>query len=374
MKKKLLVAALALSCVFVLAGCGEGTTSEPGADVTTGEKRGSDEINTDEFLKSLGEYSNLTIPATLATVTDADVDATIQNLINARVKNENVEGRALKAGDIANINYEGKMNGEAFEGGTDNSEQGYDLEIGSNSFIPGFEDALIGMEIGETRDIDLVFPEQYYEELAGKPVVFTVTLKGIKEKVYPELTDEFVVEQQIDGVETVAALKTFVKERLESEAKTNYETAINNAIMNQLVNTSQYADELPQDRVQYYYDSIYNRDEKNATDYGLQLEGYVIYTYGYSDLDMYKEKLTDYAKKSVMFDLAVAKILENENQMVTDEDVDKAVNDEYEKYGFASADELKANTDMDEFKMLLMNKRAIDIVREKATIIDAIEE
>ena len=165
MKKKLLVAALAVSAALALIGCGENDIANVDADaVVEGVKQSLTEVKVDDYLKKLGDYANMEIPATLAEVTDADVDNTIQSLLTARVKTEEVTGKALESGDIANINYAGKMNGEAFEGGTDDSEAGYDLEIGSNSFIPGFEDALIGMNVGETRDIDLVFPENYYEE------------------------------------------------------------------------------------------------------------------------------------------------------------------------------------------------------------------
>lgn len=375
MKKKLLVAALAVSAALALIGCGENDIANVDADaVVEGVKQSLTEVKVDDYLKKLGDYTNMEIPATLAEVTDADVDNTIQSLLTARVKTEEVTGKALESGDIANINYAGKMNGEAFEGGTDDSEAGYDLEIGSNSFIPGFEDALIGMNVGETRDIDLVFPENYYEELAGKPVVFTVTLKAIKQKVLPELTDAFVVEQAIEGVNTVDELKAFVKERLINEAQTNFDTTIDNYIMNQLIEISDYKGDLPQDRIDFYYNNIYNRDEAAATDYGLQLEGYVMYIYGYSDLDMYKEKITEYAKKSVMFDLAATKVLENENQMITDADIEKAIEEAYEGYGYESVDAFKAATNMEEYKSYLINRKAMDLIREKATIVDAVEE
>ena len=375
MKKKLLVAALAVSAALALIGCGENDIANADADaVVEGVKQSLTEVKVDDYLKKLGDYANMEIPATLAEVTDADVDNTIQSLLTARVKTEEVTGKALESGDIANINYAGKMNGEAFEGGTDDSEAGYDLEIGSNSFIPGFEDALIGMNVGETRDIDLVFPENYYEELAGKPVVFTVKLNAIKQKVLPELTDAFVVEQAIEGVNTVDELKEFVKERLINEAQSNFDSTIDNYIMNQLIEISDYKGDLPQDRIDFYYNNIYNRDEAAATDYGLQLEGYVMYIYGYSDLDMYKEKITEYAKKSVMFDLAAAKVLENENQMITDADIEKAIEEAYEGYGYESVDAFKAATNMEEYKSYLVNRKAMDLIREKATIVDAVEE
>lgn len=385
MKKKMLVVAFALTAVLAFAGCGKDANTDA-ADNTTAVDGGETEtvesisindladINIDDYITKLGDYEGMTVEATLDDITDAEVDETIQSLVTARVKTEVVEGRALKSGDIANINYVGKMDGEAFDGGTDESEEGYDLEIGSGSFIPGFEDALIGMNAGEVRDIDLVFPENYYEELAGKPVTFTVTLKAIKENVYPELTDEFVAEQGIDGVNNIEELKVYVRNRLENDAKEQYETTIDNAIMNQLVEICEFKDELPEDRIQYYYNNVYSRDEAAATDYGLQLEGYVMYIYGYSSLDVYKEKLQEYAKKSVMYDLATAKVLEKENQMVTDDEVEKSIEEEYASYGLASAEEFKEQYEIEEYKAYLMSRKAIDLIRAKANIVEATEE
>lgn len=377
MKKKLFAMALALTGVVALAGCGKDKTAGDNITTTSGTTEivapKLTDLDADDYIKKIGDYDGLIIEATLENITDAKVDETIHSLIEARATIEEVEGRALKNGDIANINYAGKMNGEAFEGGTDDSEAGYDLEIGSGSFIPGFEEALIGMNQGETRDIDLVFPNEYYEELAGKPVTFTVTLNKVKEKVYPELTDAFVAEQGIDDVNTVDELKTYVKNRLVNDAQEQYDTTIDNAIMNKLVELCEYKDKLPEDRIQYYYDSVHSRDEQAAVDYGLMLEGYIMYVYGYSDLDTYEVKLKDYATKSVKYDLAVLKVLEKEGQTVTDDELNKSIEEEYEKYGFASVDEFKNSYNLDEYKAYLMSRKALDIIRAKSTIVDAAE-
>lgn len=379
MKKSLLVGMIALAGLLTFAGCGNNDAASNTGDNQTntssstesGEVKLADiaTINPDEYIASMGDYNNLEIEAELAKITDADVDSLINQVIQSSGSNQNVEGRALQSGDIANINYAGKMNGEAFEGGTDDSEAGYDLTIGSNSFIPGFEDALIGMEVGETRDIDLTFPDEYYEELAGKPVTFTVTLNAIKETVYPELTDEFAVEQGIDGVSTVDELKAFAKNILEENAQSSYETTVSNAIMNKLIEITEFKDEMPQDRYDYYYNDLYNSDEALATDYGLQLEGFVMAYYGYASLDDYINQVKDYADKSVKFDLVVAKILQAENQMITDEDVEKEIEARYEEYGCESPEDFKEQFEVDQFKAYLMTNKVIELVKEKATVV-----
>lgn len=388
MKKRFLVAAVALSSVLALTACGEteadangtpatteataesngitNTITESGVNIDELKKNISD-INPDDYIVSLGDYKEIQLESKLKEVTDADIENSIQQLINAAVKKVDVEGRALQTGDIANINYAGKMNGEAFDGGTDDSESGYDLEIGSGSFIPGFEDALIGMEIGETRDIDLTFPDEYYEELAGKPVVFTVTLNAIKEKVYPELTDEFVVEQGFEGVSTVEELRDLAKDMLESQAQSNYETSINNEIMNKLVGLAEFKNEVPQDRYQYYYTNTYNNDEALATDYGLMLEGFVMGYYGYGTMDEYVKALKDYAEKSVKLDMVVAKILELENAQITDEAVEAEIEAKYADYGCESAYDFKEKYDAEEFKAYLMNQKVIDIIKNNTS-------
>lgn len=389
MKKRFLVAAVALSSVLALTACGKTEADVNEAPATTDVATQSNDngitntittsgvniedlnkdisnFNPDDYIVSLGDYNGIQIDSKLKEVTDADIDASIQQLINAAVSKVDVEGRALQTGDIANINYAGKMNGEAFEGGTDDSESGYDLEIGSGSFIPGFEDALIGMEVGETRDIDLTFPDEYYEELAGKPVVFTVTLNGIKEKVYPELTDEFVVGQGFDGVSTVDDLKALAKEMLESQAQSNYETAISNEIMNKLIDLAEFKNEVPQDRYQYYYTNTYNNDEALATDYGLMLEGFVMGYYGYGSMDQYIAALKDYAEKAVKLDMVVAKILELENQQITDEAVEAEIEAKYAEYGCESVDDFKEQYDAEEFKAYLMNQKVMEIIKNNA--------
>ncbi len=388
MKKRLFVITVLLSGVLALAACGksdnvattssgESTSSTSGVESSTDEgtadmvTMGISELNPDDYVVSLGDYSGMEIQATLSEVTDDDVENTIANLISAKSTTQAVEGRALQTGDIANINYEGKIDGEAFDGGTDDSEAGYDLTIGSGAFIPGFEDALIGMEVGETRDIDLVFPDEYYEELAGKAVVFTVKLNAIKETVSPELTDEFVAEQAVEGVTTVEELRSYVKEMLEAEAQSNYDSDIENYIMNNLIDICEYKEELPEGRKNYYYKSIYDKDEAAATDYGLMLEGYVMYIYGYSNLQDYTDALKSYSEKATKLDLAVLKILEAENQQITDEDVEKSITENYASYGCESEDDFKAQYDFDEYKTYLMNRKVIDLIREKATIVEA---
>ena len=158
-------------------------------------------------------YKGIKIPEFVYTVSDADVDKDIEDTRLRLAKDEDVTDRAAEMTDTVNIDFAGKMDGKAFDGGT---AEGYDLTLGSHQFIPGFEEGVVGMNIGETRDIEVTFPEDYQaEELKGKKAVFTVTLHKITGKVRPELDEEFAKKM---GSDSVDAYRAKVRERLERNA------------------------------------------------------------------------------------------------------------------------------------------------------------
>ena len=185
MKKKMMAALLAGMMIFA-AGCGS-----KGSDVTVGEYKG----------------------LILTSVSQATVDTEIQTMLDYYAELVEVD-RAAQDGDTVNINYVGLKDGVAFEGGTDDSEEGTDLKLGSNSFIDGFEEGLIGVVAGEKRDLNLTFPEDYgNEELNGQAVVFQVTVNAVKEKRLPELTDAFIAEN-FPEYTTVDAYTEAIRENL----------------------------------------------------------------------------------------------------------------------------------------------------------------
>ena len=357
MKKKKLISILTVAMSLVLLSA---CTSDSG--ITS--------VNPDKYITAMRDYTGLTLEAALREVTDEQVEARIQNNLMNSMESVEVTGRALKSGDIANINYEGKIDGVAFEGGSNMGEEGYDLEIGSGAFIPGFEDGIIGMEAGQTRDITVTFPEQYpAEQLAGKEAVFTVVLNAIKEQVVPELTDEYVAGLGIENVNTVDGLKTYVRQQLEIEAKNDYETQLNNSAMEKMLEICDFTDEVPEDRYKYYYDNVVNMDTQYAAQFGVDLDTFVTAYYGFEDTASYYKHVEDSAMQAVQIDLASGKILKDAGEKITDKMVEEDIAANLETYGVSSVDEFKQNYNFDEYKSYLMNKKALDIIIGSANVV-----
>ena len=168
---------------------------------------------------TLGQYKGLEVPKAEVVITDEDVDAEIDRMAMNIARLETVE-RAAQNGDTVNIDYEGFVDGVAFDGG---KAEGFDLKLGSGQFIPGFEDQIVGMNAGEERDINVTFPENYKEDLAGKPAVFHIKLHAVKELIKPELDDEFV--KDVSELETMDELRADVKKRLEDEKQKGVDAA-----------------------------------------------------------------------------------------------------------------------------------------------------
>ena len=213
------------------------------------EVKALDEINPSDYI-TLGEYKGLTVEVAPASVTDEDVDGYINNLIEANPAKTEITDRPIQKGDIANIDYEGKYadTGVAFEGGT---AQGFDLDIGSGMFIPGFEDGLVGVNLGDTVDLDLTFPEEYgSKDLAGKKVVFTVKVNKISEKS-KEPTDEWAAGLGMEGVTNLEQLKETSKKQLTEEAEATHKADVESAVIDKVIEISEYKD-FPQEVLNYY--------------------------------------------------------------------------------------------------------------------------
>ena len=174
----------------------------------------------------LGQYKGLEAPKAEVKVTAADVNARLKEMAERNSRMVSVEDRAVKKGDIANIDFEGFLDGVPFDGGKSDS---HDLEIGSGSFVPGFEDQVIGMEIGQEKDIDITFPEDYHADLAGKSVVFHVKLNAVKIKDVPALDDEFA--KDVSEFDTLAELKKDVKAKLTQEREEAGKRAFEDIVM-----------------------------------------------------------------------------------------------------------------------------------------------
>ncbi|MBQ2610629.1 MAG: trigger factor [Butyrivibrio sp.] len=340
------------------------------------EVKALDEINPSDYI-TLGEYKGLTVEVAPASVTDEDVDGYINNLIEANPAKTEITDRPIQKGDIANIDYEGKYadTGVAFEGGT---AQGFDLDIGSGMFIPGFEDGLVGVNLGDTVDLDLTFPEEYgSKDLAGKKVVFTVKVNKISEKS-KEPTDEWAAGLGMEGVTNLEQLKETSKKQLTEEAEATHKADVESAVIDKVIEISEYKD-FPQEVLNYYLIQENQQLENYAqmyTAYGQPTTASDIVRMmmqntapDQSDPDAFlKNMVNEVAQQFITF----AAIAKNENLAISDEDVENYLKEAFDagSTGYSSLDELKGDVDSKTIKEGLMADKVVGFLVDNANVVE----
>ena len=273
----------------------------------------------------LGDYKGIKIDKVEYNVKDDDVTSEVNRLLEQHATEEPVEGRPAKNGDITVIDYSGSIDGVKFDGGTAEKQN---LTLGSGMFIPGFEEQVEGMNVGETKDITVKFPDDYgAENLKGKNAVFTVTLHEIKEKKLPELTDEFVKDKT--GSETVDAYKASVKEKLEKANARRAEREIEDKIIKAITDKSEV--EIPDSLVEREIDNMVQQASYRLMYQGLKFEDYLKYTN--QTMEAYREGLKESAKDHVKTQLVIDKILTDEKIEATKEDVDAKIAEQAQSVG-----------------------------------------
>ena len=284
----------------------------------------------------ISSYTGMKIKEYAYTVKDEELDAEINRLLDRNARKVNVEGRSAQNGDIANIDFVGTVDGVKFDGG---EAEGFDLTLGSGQFIPGFEDQVVGMNIGEKKDVNVTFPENYQAEaLKGKAAVFAVTLNALQAKELPELTDEFI--KDATGSATVEEYKAKTKERLQKQADRRANDATENSILEAIAANAEA--EIPQAMIEREIDSLVQKFEYQLMYQGLKLEDY---------LDFLKVSLADFrknyeeqAKKNVMNQLIISHIVKEEKIEATAEEVDAKVAEQAASVG-KETEEYKKNMD-----------------------------
>lgn len=290
------------------------------------------------------EYVTLVDYTSLEKPTDEQVQEQIQSVLTNNGTLQEVTGRAVQEGDTVNIDYEGKKDGVAFDGGT---AQGYDLEIGSNSFIDGFEDGLIGANIGETRDLNLTFPEDYGNaDLAGQAVVFTVKINSIKESKPAELNDEFV-QSVSQTAKTVDEYKEEVKKNL--ELTLDWQNILDNSQV-----------EYPKGYLEQQEKEIKESHEKTAKDNDLSLEDYAS-QYGYT-LEQFEEQIAMQAESSAKQTAIVRAICEKEGIKISDEEYKEKAQEYAEQAGLEDIKELEKEYSRDYVEEVIMFEKVQDVL------------
>ena len=306
---------------------------------------------------TLGTYKGLKAPKDTVKVAAADVDARIDQLVKRNTRLVSVD-RAVENGDTAVIDYEGFLDGKPFDGGKD---ENHNLEIGSGSFVPGFEEQLIGMKAGEEKDIDITFPENYHADLAGKAVVFHVKVNEVKVKEEPALDDEFA--KDVSEFDTLKDLKADIKKKITEEREAAAQSAFEEELINQVADGMTC--DVPDAMVDAQIENGMQNFKMQVQQQGIAYEDYLKLT----GLD--EKKLRDDAREGalrrVRQELALAAIIKAENLEVSDEDIEAEFKTLAEQYGM-ELDTVKKYLPVDQVKDQLLTRKAVAVVVDNATV------
>ena len=303
----------------------------------------------------LGEYKGLTAEKEEIKVSADDVKERLNEMAERNARLVSVDRKAKK-GDIAVIDFEGFDNGEAFEGG---KGENYELELGSGSFVPGFEDQVIGMKAGEEKDLDITFPEDYHKDLAGKKVVFHVKAKEIKCKELPKLDDDFA--KDVSEYDTLKELKDSIKREITEQREQAVKYAFENALMEKVADGIEC--DIPDAMIDEQCARFLEEFKQRLQSQGIPYDQYCKMTG--MDEAKFMEEGKDPATRQVRMDLAVGAIIKEEKLDVTDEEVEKQYADLAEKYSM-DVGELKKYLDVMSVRTQLLRDKALNLVVDSA--------
>ncbi|MDD3693135.1 MAG: trigger factor [Oscillospiraceae bacterium] len=272
----------------------------------------------------VGKYKGLKAKKKVEAVTEDDIDAEISKLRQRNARLVDVEDRPAQNGDMVTFDFEGFVDGVAFDGG---KAENYNLKLGSNQFIPGFEDQIVGKSKEEEFDVNVTFPEDYHtQELAGKPAVFKCKLHEIKTEELPELNDEFA--KDVSEFDTLDELKANMKSKLEHEREHAAENAFESELMDQIVGGLKA--EIPNAMFENQIDDSVRQFEQRLSMQGLNIDTYLQYTG--KEMDELRDSFRESAEKNVKIRLALEKIAQTENITPTDEEIEEEYNKLAEQY------------------------------------------
>ncbi len=306
-------------------------------------------------------YKGIKASKTVREITDADVNTQVDMLRQRNARLVSVDDRAAQLGDEVNIDFEGFFGDEAFEGGK--GEQ-FPLKLGSGQFIPGFEDQIVGKNVGDEFDVVVTFPENYQmEDYAGKEATFKCKLNGITVEELPEADDEFI--QDSTEFETLDAFKADAKEKLEESAKREAETAFDNAVMDALIKMVDVP--IPNVMYEHRLDSLVANFENMLQQQGMSLDLYLQYTG--MDINDFRDNNRDRAENEVKLRLALEKIADLENIQISDDEINESLKGIAEANNM-SVDEVKRRLPMGDYIMDMRVTKAIELVKANAEIVE----
>lgn len=316
----------------------------------------------------IGEYKGLSIKPKSTRVTKKMVDEYIAQQLKGKAEIMVKEGPAA-LGDTVVIDFEGFVDGVAFEGG---KAENYPLELGSNSFIPGFEDQLVGTKSGDEIDVNVVFPENYHAELASKAAVFKVKVHEVKEKVQPELTDDVVLEMELPEVKTVSEYTTYVKNLLKQEKEQEAENYFMDTLMKKIEKNSKIV--IPQTVIDNEVEKQVKRLEQQAQQYKVPAEVLVQYS-GFESLEAYRQAGAEYVKRQITEEIIIEEIIKKEQFEVSKEEVENeykklanVLDTDTEEEATKKVNDVKKKYDASQVEHHLMMVKAIDLIKSSAVI------
>ncbi len=312
---------------------------------------------------TLGQYKGIEVPKREVKVEESEVDAEVNRMAERNARIETVD-RAAQMGDTVVIDFEGFEGGKPFQGG---KAEDYSLTLGSGSFIPGFEEALVGAVAGEERDVNVTFPENYAKELAGKPAVFKCKVHEVKESIKPELDDEFA--KDVSEFDTLDALKDdirtrFTKSREEQNERAFESAAVQMAAANMTCN-------IPACMIDEQVDHQIEQFAYQLQSQGMKMEDYVKMVGG--DLSSLRASMRPMAEQTVRSDILLSEIAHAENLEVTDEEVEEELKKLAEQYQM-ELDKVKAAVDTAAVKSDLMGRKAAKLITDSAVAVAPTEE
>lgn len=310
----------------------------------------------------LPEYKNVEVKKQNLEVADNEVDAEIKSLVSKDIKKEAKAEQVIASGDYATFDFVGSVDGVEFPGG---KADNYELQIGSNTFIPGFEDQMIGMKKDEVKDINVTFPENYGEKtLAGKAAVFKVTVHEVKEEILPELTDEYVQGLKIENVNNLDELKSFKKgELLEKKAISEKDRQVNE-IINKILDSANV--DMPESMINERVEEIRNQYVNQAKMYNIPFETFL--SLMNVTKEVFEEETLKQGTRQALFSLVAGKIIETENLMPSKEAVEAKAEEDAKKAGSTKEAVLKNNS-MRYYNELSYNA-LVDFLLANAKIVD----
>ena len=310
----------------------------------------------------LADLTGIDVKPETVEVTDEEVEANIKDLQEKQARYVEVKDRPARMGDLTNIDFAGSMNGVAFEGG---SAKDYELELGSHSFIEGFEEQVAGMEIDEQRDINVSFPKQYpAEELAGKPAVFAVKLLAIREKQVPEIDDKFA--SDVSEYETLAELKEGTKKKLLEEKESKAKTDFENKLVDAYVDKCEV--EIPEVMVKTQIDRAIEDMKQSLQAQGLTYDIYLTYI-NMTDAQLRESRRAD-TKKSIKTTLVLSELIKKEKMEVSEEEFDAKVEELAAQMKKKAKDMKKTmkNSQREVIENNILTDKVIKLLKEKNNI------